>query len=356
LPSHAPDPASAAPAVATPGTEDAPAVDGSVGVGGYRATRMDPLDRATGAVLELLVAHGVHAARVEGSSWEELALARAMRARRADSGLAVPLLVGGGPVLVDAPPRSEREYWAHDAGAVDAAIASAVAHDVGWISVAFADPDRAAEAAGRAHAAGLRVSHRGSAGALEALRPGDHLPDLAGILADPAPDGSRPSPLAVLLRWAHEPELGAARLEAARRLGLSVGSGLVALRRSVFVRESLDAPFLEELAPILPHTSHIREMKRPGGYLVGKRHLREDAGLTEPGREDAATAERGWAELLSATGAAADLVVPASRAPQLTSVPGYAWHEECALLAHAGVDAPARRGGLLLVAPARTAG
>lgn len=33
-------------------------------------------------------------------------------------------------------------------------------------------------------------------------------------------------------------------------------------------------------------------------------------------------------------------LVPASRAPQFTSLPGYAWHEECSILGHAGVQEP----------------
>jgi hypothetical protein len=315
-------------------------VDASVGIGGYRMSRADSFIRATDTVLELLVRSSITAARIELSSWEELAVARTLIRRRLDEGHAAPSLFGGGPMLVDREPRNEREYWAADADGVRVAIDTALAHGVGWLVVAFENTDAAVQAIGLAHEAGLRVAYSGVPSAVEALTRGDHFVDLPGLLRK-----AGDTPLQLMQRWASvdSPDI-LARLDEQR---VTVGSGLLALRRAVFIREALDAPFLEELVPILPHTEHVREMKRPGGYLAAKRKLRENTGLTEPSRMEAAHAEEGWQKLLAAA-ATAPTIVPASRAPQFTSVPGYAWHEECALLSHAGVPAPETRGALLL--------
>jgi hypothetical protein len=303
-------------------------------------SRADSFIRATDTVIELLVRSDIAAARIELSSWEELAVARGLIRRRLDEGRAAPSLFGGGPVLVDREPRNEREYWAANADDVRAAIDTTRAHSVGWLAVAFENTDAAVHAIELAHEAGLRVAYSGVPGAVEALTLGDHIVDLPGLLRK-----AGDSPLQLLQRWASaDCQNILAPLEGQ---GVTVGSGLLALRRAVFVREALDAPFLEELVPILPHTEHVREMKRPGGYLAAKRKLRENTGLTEPSRMQAAPAEEGWKKLL-ATAATVSRIVPASRAPQFTSVPGYAWYEECAVLSHAGVPSPETQGVLLL--------
>ncbi len=331
------------------GTTDA--VDASAGIGGYRLSQTDPLDRAPLKILELWAANGLTGVRIDSSSWEELAMLRELARRRAGDGQPLPRIAGGGPVLVDTVPTSDREYWIGDGQSVRAALDTALAHGVGWVGVRLQSPDRAQSLIRAAHAAGLRISYRGPWEGAGNLTVGDHLPAVAEILRDPGE-----SPLRILHRWAQDPGVGEARLAWAHMAGLSVGSELLALRRSIFLREALEAPFLEELEAILPHAAHLRDMKRPGGYLAGKRMLRQHTGLAEPSRNDAALAEDGWARLLVAIGSVPDPMVPATRAPQLTSLPGYAWHEECALLMHAGVHDPASRGAALLTGPAAAVG
>lgn len=322
------------------------AVDASAGIGGYRLTQTDPMDRAPQKILNLWADNGLTGVRIEGSSWEELAMLRELVRRRAKDGHPVPLIAGGGPVLVDTVPTSEREYWIGDRGSIRAAMETVLAHGVGWVGVRLRGLEWARTLTDAAHSVGLRVAYRGPWAGTAQLISGDHLPAAAEVLRH----GSQ-GPLQLLQRWAQEPEKGVDRLKWAESAGLSVGSELMALRRSVFLREALDAPFLEELEAILPHSVHLREMKRPGGYLAGKRLLRQYTGLTEPSRREGALAEDGWAQLLSALRAFPAPLVPATRAPQVTSLPGYAWHEECALLKHAGVHDPATRGTALLTGP-----
>ncbi|MDJ0312182.1 hypothetical protein [Arthrobacter sp. H35-D1] len=338
LPDHAPEHES--------GSSPVHAVDSSAGIGGYRLAQTDPLDRAPRKILELWADNGLTGIRIEGSSWEELAILRELVRLRVNDGQPVPRIAGGGPVLVDTVPASDREYWIGDRRSLRAALETVLAHGVGWVGMRLRGPDWVRPLIEAAHAAGLRVAYRGPWEGTAHLAPGDHLPAAADVLG-----GLGQAPLQLLHRWAQEPEKGEDRLAWARSAGLTVGSGLMALRRSVFLREALDAPFLEELEPILPHSAHLREMKRPGGYLAGKRLLRQHTGLAEPSRSDGSLAEDGWGRLLSALGSVPEPLVPATRTPQLTSLPGYAWHEECALLKHAGVPDPGSRGAGLLTGP-----
>lgn len=309
-------------------SENLPLRDAAVGIAGYRSSRTDPLAGPTAAVLDLLARYGVTAARIDSRTWEELALMRALHREHAPT----TALHGGGPVLIDRAPRLERELWVTRRDDIDVAVATAEHQRVTWLPVGIADPDLAAHAVETAHRAGLRVSAEGI-GDVPGLGPDDHvgaMPDVLRRIDD--------TPLTLLQRWAEAADDGIRLLRGAVDAGATVGSGLLALRRAVFVREALDAPFLDELEPILPHASHLRELKRPGGYLVAKRQLRQHAGLREPTRAEAERAEAGWRNLLSAAATVADAVVPASRAPQFTSVPGYALHEELAVLTHAGLD------------------
>lgn len=305
------------------------AVDASIGIGGYRLSRMDRFATPTSSVLDLLEAHNISAGRVECSSWEELSVARVLLGRRKDQNRQKPVIFGGGPILVDREPRSEREWWIDSTDDIARAVQMHASLATGWLPVGCERPDLAYQAVEQAHRVGLRVAYSGTKHALDSLEARDHVSDLPGILREPGD-----SPLRLLQRWSEQQEIPR---------GLdgnpTVGSGLLALRRSVFVREAMEAPFLEELAPILPHAAYIREMKRPGGYLAAKRKLRENAGLVEPSRAEAQCAEAGWQQLL-AIASAMDGLVPASRAPQFTSLPGYAWHEECSILGHAGVQEP----------------
>ncbi|GAA2173176.1 hypothetical protein GCM10009784_06500 [Arthrobacter parietis] len=326
--------------------DDAPvqpiAIDASVGIGGYRNSLMDPLDRATSAILRFWAEHELTGVRIESSTWEELALLRGLLLTRGTEEQPLPQITGGGPTLVDTTPRSERDYWVGDSRSIAAAVETAVAHHTGWVNVRAQGTSVSRKIIEAAHARDLRVCYRGPWGGTDDLRSGDHIPSVADLIRE-----GIEGPVEILHRWADAGSLGVDRARLIDARGVSVGTELLALRRSVFLREALEAPFLEELEPVLPHAAYIRQMKRPGGYLVGKRQLRQHAGLIEPTRDDAARAEDGWANLLLTVGQVPEPLIPATRSPQLTLLPGYSWREECSILRHAGVIDPQLKGATL---------
>ncbi|NOJ58895.1 hypothetical protein [Arthrobacter sp. 260] len=322
------------------------AIDASVGIGGYRNSLTDPLERATVAILGFWAEHGLTGVRIESSTWEELALLRALVARRDPGERPLPRITGGGPTLVDASPRSERDYWVGDPASIAAAVDTAVAHHTGWVNVRVSSTAAAHDILTAAHARGQRVCYRGPWHGTEDLLPGDHIPSVADLLRE-GDEGA----VGILHRWADDASPGVGRGQELHDRGVTVGTELLALRRSVFLREALEAPFLEELEPVLPHAAYVRQMKRPGGYLVGKRQLRQHAGLIEPTRDDAVRAEDGWANLLTTVGQLPGPLIPATRSPQLTSLPGYSWREECSILRHAGIVDPQLLGVALFGPP-----
>lgn len=306
--------------------------DGSAGIAGYREDLAAPVDAATRAIVALWLEHGITSVRVSDSTWAELALLRGVLA---EAGTPVEVL-GGGPTLVGTVPTHERELWAHDAATVSAAAEAAAAFGAGWLNVATHDEAllRACLAAAARH--GLRVALQGRGSLAAALRPGDVFRGAAAVLREPGDQ-----PVQTLQRWRDDGTRGAAMLSRLAADGILLTSELITLRRTTFVKESLSAAFLEDLEPIIPHARYVREMSRPGGFLVGRQQLQRHTGQKIPTGRELDGALDGWLVLLEHLRRAEPVLVPASASPQLTVVPGYALGEELAVLAHAGVTTAA---------------
>ncbi|MDO4718840.1 MAG: hypothetical protein Q4B08_14925, partial [Propionibacteriaceae bacterium] len=190
----------------------------------------------------------------------------------------------------------------------------------------------------RARQRGLHLAVRGPVALTGLLQEGDIFGGLLNLVRD---SGSAPV-AAVLAGWAG-PESERASRVASDLVGRGVflTTELLAAYRSVFVRESLDVPFLELNEPILPHVRWLLQMRRAGGYAAGRAALREYAGLAEPTKSEAAAARRGWSRLVSL---AVDLLSSsttlklASSSPKLAMLPGFGLKEELVLLHASGVS------------------
>lgn len=309
-------------------------VDAGAGIGGYRDDLTAPLLQAPRAILRLLVEWGVAGVRVSSSSWAEHANFRAIRA---EAGARAPALTGGGPVLTDEEPTSERQRWVRDADELARAVRVAEVEQVGWVSVQTDQPAFAIEAVGAAHRVGLRVALRAPVSAAAPLREGDLFVGLGNLRRFT----NRDRALQVLLAWADAAALECTSLGLAlAERGVGLTSELLNLHRNVFVRESLDVPFLEENVAILPHVRWLLQMRGAVGYISGRSALREHAGIAEPSRAEARQAAAGWDRLLEVTGrlhAGGARILPASTAPQMTQLPGFALKEELGVLLQAGI-------------------
>ena len=307
-------------------------VDASVGAGGYRSSLVDSMLDAPNAILRCLSEHGTRAIRVATASWEEL---WTLRELAADTGLG---LIGGGAALSDQQPTSERVRWIRGEAELRRAIQLSALEECCWVNVQSGSADFVSRVCSLAQRSKLRVALQGPVTVADHLHSGDLFLGLINAVRRSTAE----SPLELLRRWA-DSSAGSEAMALLHRLaggGVGITSELLSFRRGVFVREGLRAPFLEQLEPILPHSRYVREMRNTGGYLAGKQALRRHAGLVEPSRREAMAAGEGWNRLLEFTASAVALtpVLPASRAPQLTLVPGYALKEELAALCHAGLE------------------
>lgn len=309
-------------------------VDASCGLAGYRESAVDPVERGPKAIADLLSENGVRAVRSTSDNWASRA-----RFRRLAPGIAV---VGGSPVLVDGACRDEADYPVSDHSELTAVLDAHAALGMSWISVRPSEPGFLRNVVAEARARGLRVSARGPVAA------GSTIVDIIDSFAAIGPalvDGARTTWAAVEILGAWAVIAPGALAEHLRRVGdqgVAVSTELLALRRAVFVKESLEAPYLERLTPITPHTGYLIEMRRGGGYLAGRRALARHSGATQPSRAQIKTAEAGWRRLVEGVLVAQEegvLLLPGSRAPQLTVVPGYGLLEELALLVDLGLPA-----------------
>lgn len=312
-------------------------VDAGAGVGGYRESLNEPLLRAARAILRLLTESGVGGVRVGSSSWAEQAHFRALLSQ---AGPTAPALTGGGPVLTDSEPASDRERWITGEGELVRALEVADLEGAGWVAVQAEDPAFAAAAVRAAHARGLRVALRGPVTTAAELAEGDLFTGVANLLRRRTTDRG----LAVLSAWAAEPlDVPLRHATGLAERGVGLTSELLSLHRGVFLREALQAPFLEENVPILPHVRWVMQMRRGTGYVAGRSALRDHTGLAEPTRAEAKQAAEGWQRLTEAVGrlhADGVRILPASTAPQLTLLPGLGLKEELVTLAAAGVPLP----------------
>lgn len=313
-------------------------VDAGCGIAGYRESLSAPLLRAPQAIGRLLRESGVRSIRISASSWAEYWQFLAVLGVSGDD----LRVVGGGPHLVVGEPDSDRQRWIRQPDDLTSAADLAAAEGVGWLPVQTTLPDFIRDCVRAAAKRGLRVALRGDPSCAAALRPGDVFSGLGNL----ARTEDRESPLSVLSAWS-EPDRVATMAGSAARLleaGVAITTELLTLHRSVFVRDALNAPFLEENEPILPHVRWLLQMRRGAGYFGGRGSLAEHTGLREPSRPQARTAHAGWERILATAAGLFDLGVglwPASSSPQLTQLPGFALKEELALLQSAGVDTQA---------------
>lgn len=308
-----------------------PMVDCSMGLGGYRERLTDSVVAAPTAIVEALGRHGVGAIHSTSSTWEEYWAFQQIAAENGG-----PVVSGGGAAVTDELPTSHRLRWIRSQGDIRRAVATTRSEDRAWITVQSSSRDFVQAVVTEAQKNGVRVALRGSGDCADCLAEGDMFLGFVRLLSRSAVS----HPLDTLVEW--ESPAGVQRAQQlAQKLGergVGITTELVSHRRSVFIREGLNTPFLETLEPILPHTRHIREMNRTGGYLAGKRELKKSTGLAEPNRQMAKRAQDGWNGVLEACEATHQSVrlLPGSRAPQITTVPGYSFKEELAMLAHLG--------------------
>jgi hypothetical protein len=271
-------------------------------------------------------------AREAGNSREALA--------HAVDVLGVAGLVPAGPVLVSGAPRHEVDRAVPTAAAARAAVAS-VAHDcASWVTFGGA-LDEAAATAAAIEAARLGLAVAATAGA---SRP-SVLADLGTrCLHGVHPllfehGGWRPdvTPAELALRWADEPSgrVESAVLPALVAAGSALAPELVAFRRMVLIREAIEAPGLDALLPVFPSTRWLLEMRRPGGFALGRRHLAGATGLVDLSRHERHRAELGLdraAAFVRAAAGAGVAIVASSRSPGLGAVPGLGLAEELGAL------------------------
>lgn len=303
-------------------------IDASCAVTGYRESVQDDLMAGPRAVDELLRRHGVVAIREPGSGFD------AVYRFRAAGGDGVSV-VGGGPRLVDGDPRLDGDRPVRTDAEVRATLDALAAEGADWVSLRGSGEflDRTAATARRR---GMRVAARGPT-ALEAAERG-HIDLVEGVVSL-APTAATPVEALQELSLA-DPAALSRRLANVAAAGAALTTELVALRRAAFVKESIAAPYLDDVVPILPHARYLIQMRQAGGYLAGRRALARHSGLVQPSSSEAAAAREGWARLTEVVAAGIDRgvdVLPASRAPQLSVVPGYGLLEEVALLVDAGV-------------------
>ncbi|MGO2855807.1 MAG: hypothetical protein ACTIL6_10250 [Brevibacterium aurantiacum] len=306
-------------------------VDCSIGLGGYRERMTDSVSDAPTAIIESLGRHGIGAVHSTSATWEEYWTF--LQLARENGG---PSISGGGAALTDESPASHRLRWVTSLDDIKRAVATSRTEGFGWVTVQSSSTDFISAVAAESQRNGVRMALRGPGHCAKHLSPGDVFLGFIHLLSTSAFD----HPVDALLEWATE-EATEHAIAVARELGengVGVTTELVSHRRAVFIREGLKTPFLETLEPILPHTRHIREMNRPGGYLAGKHELKRATGLSEPNRLTSKRAQISWGKVLEACEATHRelTLLPGTRSPQITTVPGYSLKEELSLLAHLG--------------------
>lgn len=308
-------------------------VDAGCRIAGYRESLLQDISLAPRQIAMLLSSFGVVAVRDQGSGVDAL-----YRFRNA-AGSSI-LVIGGGPVLVEGKPQMEGDRPISSEEDIRRSLDALYAEQIEWISV-LPESIEFLEAVSRlAGERGMKISARGKVAVEGALK---GLVNLIEGIASLSEASERRDPHVIVESFREgETSRLCARLKSLADRGVAMTTELIALRRAVFVKESLSAPYLEELEPIMPHSRYLRQMRQAGGYLIGKRALEKYAGLKEPTGANKQRIAEGWSRLMEVAACADDLGVtlfPSTRSPQLAVVPGYSLLEEMALLVHAGLSA-----------------
>lgn len=303
-------------------------IDGSCATSGYVEDLRGELSADSVQLARLCTRFGVGALRDIGSG-------RASALRLA-AVTGAPRVVGGLWVLTDGDVRTRDELYVRSIADLADVVASCHLGTGSWIGVRSDDPEFFAAVREVTAPVNAKLAGRG-VGALSAACAG-HLDMIEGV--SPLV-GGKPSPIEVLVAASMISEGKLIELtERVGEAGVAVATELMALRRSVFLKEAIYAPFLEELVPIIPHAEHLRRMRQGVGYLAGRRALEAHSGMREPGGSERVAAEEGWQVLVNLVKRCPEFgvrLLPASKAPQLSIVPGYGLLEELALLMHVGL-------------------
>ncbi|WP_166987968.1 hypothetical protein [Canibacter zhoujuaniae] len=247
-------------------------------------------------------------------------------------------LIGGTVTITDSTPLSRSEIVIANRSQLDGIVSLCLATGERWIGVRSSRPDFFQAVWETANPKGISVSGRGS-GALKATRLG-HVQIIDGVAALLP---SQSSPREALTSASNVKEDSWSELtNTLLEHGVPICTGLVSLRRAVFLKEAIQAPYLQELSSIVPHTRYLQQMRQGMGYLTGKRALEAHSGMREPTGKERQGLDKGWERLVGWIGNAAQagvIFLPASKAPQLAVIPGYGLLEELALLAHIGISA-----------------
>ncbi|MFC0265531.1 hypothetical protein [Alloscardovia macacae] len=245
--------------------------------------------------------------------------------------------IGGTISITDLPPLNRSEIYVNKMSQLDEIISLCALIHEEWLGVRTSTPEFFQAVREVAAPKGVRVCGRGSA-VRKAAENGDI--QLIDGIASLFPN--KTSPMSVLIAVAEASDTMFRELtDSLSQSGIGICTGLIALRRSIFVKEALQAPHLEELADIIPHSRYLYEMRQATGYLAGKRALEKHSGMREPTNKERHLLEEGWDRLMKWIREASIGGVnflPASKAPQLAVVPGYGLLEELALLADCGIN------------------
>lgn len=308
-------------------------IDGAVRLRGYREAATDLPFAAIDRIAGLLARYGVAGIKESGNSREALAYALDM--------IDMTGVAASGPVLTSTVPVHEVEHPVTTPARARAAVES-IGRDGGdWIMLgAGLAPDGARAACEAAAQLGLPVAAvPGATSVVELAGLGVRcLHGAHHLLSHLEPwDGDLP-PAQVALRWAKVPKdrLEEEIMPTLLDRDVTLAPELVSFRRMVLIREAIEAPGLEDLVGIFPATRWLLEMRRAGGFTLGRRQLAGATGLTDLGRHERRQAEQGLDRLtgfVRAAVAAGVPLVPASRTPGFGMVPGLGLMEELSLTA-----------------------
>lgn len=246
-------------------------------------------------------------------------------------------LLGGIIAITDSTPYNRSEIIISTVSELSEIISLCNALNERWISVRSTNSDFFYAVRSIAKDAGISIFGRGP-GALSAASMGsidimDGVASLLPIQTSPA-NALTSAAVADNSWWSN---LASILIER----GVSVCTGLIALRRSIFLKEAIHAPHLEDLTPIVPHSQYLQKMRQGTGYLAGKRALEIHSGMREPSNKERQILNEGWMRISTWIGDASHnglTFLPASKAPQLAVLPGYGLLEELALLANIGIS------------------
>lgn len=308
-------------------------VDAGVRFRGYRETAVDPPFAAVDAIIQLLSKHAVAGVKERGNSREALAYALHVAEP-------CPVAVSG-PVLVSGVPQHEVECPVPTPALASAAVASNARDGTPWVMLG-----QGLTPVGAAAACETAAEHGVAVAAVPGLSSPTLLADsgacclhaASSLMSESVPWRSDRRPAEVAADWSAASEGLLEEMLVPRLLerDVALAPELVAFRRSVFIREVIELSGLEDLVPIFPSTRWLLEMRRAGGFLLGRRQLTAATGLTDLGREERRQAAAGYERLLEFVRAAASAGVPivaSSHAPSFGVVPGRGLMEELAVLA-----------------------